>query len=180
MFPENAFQEIDIPTKAEVFLTMAYVLSSLSKDAQTHCGCIITDAKHRIIGGGYNSFPMGCPDHELPNTRPYKYPYVIHAESNALAFCTTRPEGATVYITVAPCLECIKRMWQEGISRVVYCDTDYSYSCPEDKQAKEILTNICPIQFDKIKPNMDFLLDLVIHLKGLDFISEEALQKLKN
>lgn len=180
MFPTDAFQEIDIPKKAEVFLAMAYVLSKLSKDAQTNCGCIITDSRHRIIGGGFNSFPMGCPDHAIPNTRPYKYPFVIHAESNALAFCSVRPENATAYITVSPCLECIKRMWHEGITKVVYCDTEYTYSCPEDKQAKEILLNICPIEFEAITPNMDFLVDLVVHLHNLGFISNEALEKLKN
>ncbi len=175
-YPESAFVKIDIPKKADIFLSMAIDISRLSKDAQTQCGCIVTDHEHHIIGGGYNSFPRNFPDDEIPNVRPWKYPYVLHAEANALAFCYTRPVGGTVYVTGIPCVECIKRMHQEGIVKCVYIK-DGLYNKPtmmndEDSVVRDNIVKWSRIEFVEVEPDFNFLVDKVDHLKATGLISK--------
>ena len=111
---------IDRPSWNNYFLDMAKLASTRSPDSQTKCGCIVVDKKHRILSQGYNGFPRGLNDKELPTTRPDKYPWMIHAEANALLNCNTPLHGATAYITTAPCFSCLLLMWQAGITEVVY------------------------------------------------------------
>ena len=175
-YPVDAFAKIDVPKKTDIFLSMACILAQLSKDSQTKCGCIITDPQHRIIGGGYNSFPMGCPDHEIPNVRPYKYPYILHAEANALAFCHERPVGGIIYITGQPCLECIKRMWQEGISKAI-CIKDGGFNKPqmmndEDTIARANLLKWSPMEIVEVQPDFNFLVDVVDTLRASGLITK--------
>lgn len=78
-----------------------------------------------IISDGYNGTPSGfenvCED-ELGVTKPY----VLHAEANAItkvARSNNSSEGATLYVTSSPCIECAKLIIQAGIKRVVYADS---------------------------------------------------------
>lgn len=82
---------------------------------------IVKDSK--IISDGYNGTPAGfeniCEDGENRSK-----PYVLHAEANAitkLARSTDNCDGATMYVTASPCIECAKLIIQSGIRRVVYC-----------------------------------------------------------
>jgi len=109
---------MDRPSWTEYFLGLAKVVSLRSHDIQTQHGCIITDNNHRILGVGYNGFPKGLDDSKLPNTRPDKYPWMIHAERNALSNCVIRPDNGIAYITGQSCNDCIMALWQEGIKKV--------------------------------------------------------------
>lgn len=100
------------------FIGLAHVVSKKSHDIQTQHGCIITDTKHRVLGLGYNGFPRDIDDSILPNTRPEKYPWMIHAERNALANCVVRPDNGIAYVTGQCCNDCIMALWQEGIDQV--------------------------------------------------------------
>ncbi len=78
-----------------------------------------------IISDGYNGTPSGfeniCEDDATGRTKPY----VLHAEANAItkvAKSANNCEGATLYITASPCIECAKLIIQAGIRRVVYLD----------------------------------------------------------
>lgn len=82
---------------------------------------IVKDSK--IISDGYNGTPAGfeniCEDGENKSK-----PYVLHAEANAitkLARSTDSCDGATMYVTASPCIECAKLIIQSGIRRVIYC-----------------------------------------------------------
>lgn len=110
------------PSWTEYFISMAKLASTRSSDAQTKHGCVITDRKNRVLGIGYNSFPVGMPDESLPNTRPEKYKWMVHAERNALSNCTLRPENGIAYITGKPCVDCLKSMYQEGIRKLICID----------------------------------------------------------
>lgn len=77
----------------------------------------------RIISDGYNGTPSGFENQceEDDHTKPY----VLHAEANAitkLARSANNSDGATLYVTASPCLECSKLIIQAGIKRVVYAD----------------------------------------------------------
>jgi len=107
------------PEWDDYFLGIAKVVAQRSHDAQTQHGCVITDANHRIIGVGYNGFPRGMDDSSLPTTRPEKYPWMIHAERNALSNCVIRPDKGIAYVTGQCCNDCIMALWQEGVETVV-------------------------------------------------------------
>jgi dCMP deaminase len=101
-------------------MTMAYELAKRSHDCQTQHGCVIINDRKQVLGTGYNGFIKGIDDSQLPNTRPDKYPWMIHSEINALLNCEHRPVGATAYVTGHPCLHCYQCMYQAGIAVIIY------------------------------------------------------------
>ena len=111
------------------------VLSSLrSKDPNTQVGACIVSPERKIIGVGYNGFPTGCSDDDLPWQREgewldTKYPYVCHAELNAILNSPISSlKGATLYVALFPCNECAKAIIQTGIRKVVYLSNKYENS----------------------------------------------------
>ncbi|MDY0348163.1 MAG: dCMP deaminase family protein [Tenuifilaceae bacterium] len=107
------------------YLEMAHVWAKNSYCKRRQVGALIV--KNRmIISDGYNGTPSGfeniCED-ESGKTKPY----VLHAEANAItkvAKSNNSSDGATLYVTSSPCIECSKLIIQAGIKRVVYSD-DY-------------------------------------------------------
>lgn len=78
---------------------------------------------HMIISDGYNGTPSGFEN--ICEENNVTYPYVLHAEANAitkLARSNNNSEGATLYVTAAPCIECAKLIIQSGIKRVIYAE----------------------------------------------------------
>ena len=115
----------------DYFMAVAFLSAHRSKDPNTQVGaCIVNDEK-RIVGIGYNGFPRGCSDEELPWERdgPWletKYPYVCHAEVNAILNKNAADvKGCTMYIALFPCNECAKLIIQSGIKEVVYVSDKY-------------------------------------------------------
>ena len=109
----------------EYFMGVAVLSSKRSKDPNTQVGCCIVQSDKRIVGIGYNGFPMSINDDDLPWDRGEvwlntKYPYVVHAEANAILNSTRELKGATLYVTLYPCNECAKLIIQSGIKEVVY------------------------------------------------------------
>ena len=108
----------------EYFMGIAFLSAKRSKDPVTQVGaCIVIDDK--IIGIGYNVFPRGNNDDNMPWGKEgeyleTKYPYVVHAELNAILNSNKSVKDATIYVTHFPCNECSKAIIQSGISKVVY------------------------------------------------------------
>ena len=103
------------------YLKMAEEWSKLSHCKRKQVGSLIVKDK-MIISDGYNGTPTGfenfCEDEE-----GYTKWYVLHAEANAIAKVsgsTQSTKGSTLYITLSPCRECSKLIFQSGITRVVY------------------------------------------------------------
>ena len=150
---------VEIPSWEEYFMSIAFIASTRSKDAQTRHGCVITDKNNRILGIGYNSFPVGMPDKLLPNLRPKKYKWMVHAERNALSNCSTRPENGIAYITGSPCVECAKSMYQEGIRNFVCFDGHSTYLTDEEETCVfNMLAEYGQINVSLIKPNFEKIL----------------------
>lgn len=105
-----------------VFLEMAISAAKRSPDGQTKHGCVIVNPEYRVLSTGYNGYPRRINYSDLPNTRPEKYPWFLHAERNALAWCEKRPIGCSAYVTGEPCNDCLFALWQHGINKVVYID----------------------------------------------------------
>lgn len=102
---------------------MARIWAQNSYCKRRQVGALIVKER-MIISDGFNGTPAGfenvCED-ENNKTKPY----VLHAEANAItkvARSNNSSEGATLYITTSPCMECAKLIIQAGIRRVVFCD----------------------------------------------------------
>lgn len=116
----------------DYFLAVAHLSSKRSKDPSTQVGACIVNAQNRIVGIGYNGFPSGCNDDDLPWEREAaspldtKYMYVCHAEMNAiLNRLTSDTRGCRIYVGLFPCNECAKLIIQSGINEVVYMSDKY-------------------------------------------------------
>lgn len=120
---ESQYQaKIVRPSFVDYFLGLAVLASKRSHDMQTQHGCVITDAQNRILSIGYNGFARGMRDEELPNLRPKKYTWMLHAERNALANCFIRPDGGIAYVTGQCCLDCGMALWEHGIKKIYMID----------------------------------------------------------
>lgn len=111
----------------DYFMQIAELTSKLSYAKRLQVGAVIVKG-NQIIGTGYNGMPTGwennCEHVQEDGTLKTK-PEVLHAESNALtkvARSTESSEGATLFCTHAPCIECAKLIYQAGISTVYYKD----------------------------------------------------------
>ena len=102
------------------YLRMALIWSENSYCQRRQVGALIVKDK-MIISDGYNGTPSGFPN--VCEENNVTYPYVLHAEANAItkiARSGNNSDGATLYVTDSPCIECAKLIIQAGIKRVVY------------------------------------------------------------
>ena len=104
------------PTWDEYFMQFAYLAATRSHDSETQVGCVLVSDK-KIISIGYNGFCSGVIEGSLPVTRPHKYPYMVHAEENAISNMVIRPSSAVAYVTHMPCSGCAKLLWQNNIRK---------------------------------------------------------------
>lgn len=105
------------------YMRMALIWAENSYCARRKVGALLVKDK-MIISDGYNGTPSGfenvCEDEDFKTK-----PYVLHAEANAItkvARSNNSSEGATLYVTASPCIECAKLIIQSGIRRVVYSE----------------------------------------------------------
>ena len=115
----------------EYFMAVALLSGMRSKDPNTQVGACVANPQNKIVGVGYNGFPWGCSDDKLPWTREgsfldTKYPYVCHAELNAVLNSNTADlSGARIYVALFPCNECTKVIIQSGIKEIIYLTDKY-------------------------------------------------------
>lgn len=108
----------------KIFFMEATLWRKNSHDIQTQCGCILVKDK-TSISTGYNGFVRDINDDVLPTERPAKYPFMIHAEANAIYNSVRLGRstlGATAYITAAPCINCLQMLYQCGIKEIKFTD----------------------------------------------------------
>ena len=114
----------------EYFMGVALLSAKRSKDPNTQVGACIVNSDLRIVGIGYNGLPRNCDDSKFPwdndgNLVDTKYPYVVHAEANAILNATQNLKESTIYVSLFPCHECTKLIIQSGIIEIVYLDNKY-------------------------------------------------------
>ncbi|XP_007998550.2 deoxycytidylate deaminase isoform X3 [Chlorocebus sabaeus] len=107
----------------EYFMAVAFLSAQRSKDPNSQVGACIVNSENKIVGIGYNGMPNGCSDDLLPwsrtakNKLDTKYPYVCHAELNAIMNKnSTDVKGCSMYVALFPCNECAKLIIQAGNS----------------------------------------------------------------
>lgn len=115
---ENKQNKLDLR-----YIRMARIWSENSYCQRRKVGAIVVKDK-MIISDGYNGTPAGF-ENVCEDDNNVTKPYVLHAEANAitkLARSNNSSDGATMYVTASPCIECAKLIIQAGIKRVVYSE----------------------------------------------------------
>lgn len=150
----------------EYFMTLALVASLKSKDSSTQVGAVIVDNRTRkVISAGYNGFPRYVDDDEIPQTRPEKYFYVVHAELNAILHAERQLSDCSLYVTSFPCSECMKAVIQTGIKRVVYLN-ELSGSDWEDSRTATIrLAELAGVKINRFCEKNEIIDYLVSRVK---------------
>ena len=150
----------------EYFMAVAKLSGMRSKDPSTQVGACIVSKENRILSIGYNGAPNGFDDDKFPWGRngenlDTKYPYVCHAELNAIVnFRGDRKdlEEAKIYVDLFPCNECAKIIVQSGIKEVIYlCD---KYANSENNIASRRIFDECGVKYSKLKLEKDIKIEL--------------------
>ena len=122
-------------TWEEYFMGVAILSSYRSKDPNTKVGACIVNQDKKIVSLGYNGFPISKTDNDKTypweregNPLETKYPYVVHAELNAILNSRADLRNCTIYVTLFPCNECCKAIIQSGIKEMVYLSNKYADS----------------------------------------------------
>ena len=141
----------------EYFMAIAKLSAKRSKDPSTQVGACIVSNDNRILSIGYNGAPNGFDDEKFPWGREgenlnTKYPYVCHAELNAiLNYRGSKKdlESAKIYVDLFPCNECAKIIIQSGIKEVIYLSDKYATS--ENNIASRRLLEECGVTYKKLE-----------------------------
>ncbi|MGD1823243.1 MAG: deoxycytidylate deaminase [Pleomorphochaeta sp.] len=140
----------------EYFMGLAVLSGMRSKDPSTQVGACIVNENKKIVGIGYNGFPIGCSDDILPWDRKgewldTKYPYVCHAELNAILNSVSRDLlNCTIYVALFPCNECAKAIIQSGIKNVVYLSDKYATA--DNTIASKRMFDASKVVYRKLNP----------------------------
>lgn len=105
------------------YIRMANIWAENSYCQRRKVGCLVVRG-NMIISDGYNGTPSGF-ENVCEDDNNVTKPYVLHAEANAItkiARSGNSSDGATMYVTASPCIECAKLIIQAGIRRVVYSE----------------------------------------------------------
>lgn len=146
----------------EYFMAVAILSGHRSKDPNTQVGACVANERNKIVGVGYNGFPWGCSDDDLPWDREgsyldTKYPYVCHAELNAvLNSITPDLRGCRLYVALFPCNECTKVIIQSGISEIIYLSDKYKDS--DSVRASKIMLDKSSTIYRQFTPSRDSIL----------------------
>lgn len=141
----------------EYFMAVALLSAQRSKDPSTQVGACVASRENKIVGVGYNGFPWGCSDDVLPWARSgdfldTKYPYVCHAELNAVLNSISRDlRGCRIYVGLFPCNECTKVIIQAGIEEIIFLSDKYADS--DSVRASKVMLDTSPnIRYRRLEP----------------------------
>ena len=139
----------------EYFMGVALLSARRSKDPNTQVGACIVNAKNKIVGAGYNGLPLGCNDDDFPWNKQgefleTKYPYICHAELNAILNNVGMDlSGCKIYTALYPCNECTKAIIQAGITEVIYLSDKYEHT--DTAKASRKMLDKAGITYRKVK-----------------------------
>ncbi len=152
----------DYITWDEYFMGVALLSARRSKDPNTQVGACIVNAKNKIVGAGYNGLPAGCDDDDFPWAKTgdfleTKYPYICHAELNAILNNIGMDlQGCKIYTALFPCNECTKAIIQSGITEIIYLSDKYAGN--DTFIASKKMLDTAGIKYRKVTARMDELL----------------------
>lgn len=140
----------------EYFMGIAILSGERSKDPNSQVGACIVSQDNKILSMGYNGFPIGCSDDKISWEREgefadTKYPYVCHAELNAiLNYTGSTLRESKVYVTLFPCNECAKAIIQCGIKEIIYMSDKYADS--DSTKVSKKMFDMCNVKYTQYIP----------------------------
>jgi dCMP deaminase len=146
----------------EYFMGVALLSAKRSKDPSTQVGACIVNNKNKIVGAGYNGLPTGCNDDDFPWNKEggflnTKYPYICHAELNAiLNNIGLDLQGCKIYTALFPCNECSKAIIQSGITEIIYLSDKYEGN--DIFKASKIMLDRAKIKYRKVESKITQLI----------------------
>ena len=146
------------------FMGIALLSAQRSKDNHTQVGACIVNQDKKIVSVGYNGMPTGCNDDIMPWEREgeflqTKYPFVCHAELNAILNSSVNLKNCILYVTLFPCNECAKAIIQSGIKQVIYLDNKYAGT--DSVRASEQMFKLSGVKFEQYqKSKQEIIFDL--------------------
>lgn len=122
------------PNWDEYFINMAIIASSRGSCLRRKVGCVLVNSRNQILSTGYNGKASGitncsidpCEGAYSPSGTNLDKCQAIHAETNALLQCPNVYEIAKAYVTVSPCITCVKMFLNTGCQEIIFLD-DYSH-----------------------------------------------------
>ena len=155
----------------EYFMGIAMLAARRSKDPSTQVGACIVSPDNIIISTCYNGMHKGCSDDTFPWERTgeleveTKYPYVVHAELNAILNANGRNlQGSRIYVALFPCNECAKAIIQSGVKEVLFLSDKYRDSM--NNIASRKMLDAAGVKYRKLETDLKSI--------TLDFVPEEA------
>jgi len=114
------------PSKNQNYMDIATTIAQRSHDAETKVGAVlVNNVSGAIVATGYNGFVRGADDTVLPNTRPEKYEFILHAEQNLIANSARHGismDNCSLVCTLSPCKLCMRMLLNCGITTVIARD----------------------------------------------------------
>ena len=155
----------------EYFMAIAKLSAMRSKDPSTQVGACIVSNDNRILSIGYNGAPNGFDDEKFPWAREgenlnTKYPYVCHAEMNAiLNYRGSKKdlESAKIYVDLFPCNECAKIIIQSGIKEVIYLSDKYAHT--NETIVSKKLFDECGIKYRQLDKENQKKIEIDLEIK---------------
>lgn len=142
----------------DYFMGVALLSARRSKDPATQVGACIVNKQNKIVGAGYNGLPAGCDDDQFPWGKQgefldTKYPYVCHAELNAILNNIGMDlHGCRIYTALFPCNECAKAIIQAGITEVIYLSDKYEGT--EVTRASKKMLDTAGVSYRQVIPGV--------------------------
>jgi len=150
---KSGYDELGRLRKEVAFMEICFVLSKMSMDNSSKCGCLAVHSDGALLSGGYNNPIRGSDDKSVPiDVRPDKYYFMEHSERNAVYNASRhgiKLYGCTFYVTGFPCVDCLRAMLQAGAKKIIYGPNQTKMSLPLDVYAD--LLKGQPVQIIRFK-----------------------------
>ncbi len=142
----------------DYFMGIAKLSAMRSKDPVTQVGACIVDSNNKIVSMGYNGMPYGINDEDAYWDKEgvweeTKYPYVCHAELNAILNSPRSVKDCRIFVTHHPCNECAKAIVQSGIREVIYADAKEG----KESHIAKVIFNSAGVVVTKYMTSLDSL-----------------------
>lgn len=161
----------EVPGWDEFYLGLAYQYAERSKDPSTQIGAVIVDPHYVPLGFGCNGASKKIKDTEIDWSRPAKYPFMRHAEENAIRHCRVSDirglDNCILYVTGHPCSRCMNQLVDYGITRIVYGPMPIKMVNEEETALSKHIAEKGKVKVEKFEGNLSWVLSRTQKMESL-------------
>ena len=165
-----------VTNRDDRYMGLAFFHASFSKDPNTQVGAVIVNSNNEITGTGYNGPPKKIDDNKINWDRPHKYPFIKHAEANAIDHSISTKD-CTLYVTGIPCRKCMLEIVDAEISKVIYFDMKKivdplsMLSSNDEIETTTEIANLAGVELISYSGNLDWMKDRIEFLQKAGIFS---------